>query len=138
MPIYKNHEQDTSKPPRFEKTYSEILSSVPPGGALQVLTPLEQYSARQRRWYRGICLPGLSHWSGDTISYWDELLKRECHGIDFLKMEHWTLANGTVLARLTIKGVGKKKMMLFMEEILDKSKEKGWPITAPDPDLRKE
>lgn len=136
MPIYKNLNQMDGFPPRFKKTYGDILMEVPPGGALQVLTPLEQYSKRQRAWYRGICLPGLSDWSGDTISYWDELLKKDCHGKDLLKVEYWEMQDGKMLARLTIKNVGKKKFTQFIIEILDMAQEKGWPITAPDPDLR--
>ena len=134
--IYKNFNQNPDHPPRFEVPYSDIIRSVPVGGALQVLTSLEQYSKRQRKWYRGICLPGLSDWSGDTISYWDELLKKECHGKDLLKVEYWEMQNGEMLARLTIKNVGKKKFTQFIIEILDMAREKKWPITAPDPDLR--
>ncbi len=134
--IYKNFNQIPDHPPRFEVPYSDIIRSVPVGGALQVLTALEHHTARQRKWYRGICLPGLSDWSGDTISYWDELLKKECHGKDLLKVEYWEMQNGEMLARLTIKNVGKKKFTQFIIEILDMAREKTWPMTAPDPDLR--
>ena len=137
MPTYANLNKTPDQPPRFEKTYGDIMMEVPPGGALKTLTPLEYYTHRQRSWYRGICLPGLSDWNGDTISKWDERLKRECHGKDLLKMEYWTLKRGTVLARLTIKGVGKKKMTQFIQAILDRAVEKKWSITPPDPDLRK-
>ena len=137
MPTYPNFNTMPDQPPRFKKTYGEIMMEVPVGGALRVLTPLEYYTHRQRAWYRGICLPGLSAWNGDTIQKWDERLKKECHGKDLLKMEYWELQDGTMLARLTIKNVGKRKMTQFIQEILDKAQEKKWPIVAPDPDLRK-
>lgn len=137
MPTYPNLNKTPGQPPRFEKTYGDILEKVVPGGALKVLTPLEYYTHRQRAWYRGICLPGLSDWNGDSIVKWDDRLKKECHGKDLLKIEYWPLQDGTMLARLTIKNVGKRNMSQFMQEILDLARDKKWPITPPDPDLRK-
>ena len=137
MKTYPNLNKLPGQPPRFAETYGDIMMTVPPGGALRVLEPLEYYTHRQRAWYRGICLPGLSQWNGDTVSKWDERLKKECHGKDLLKIEYWPLQDGTMLARLTIKKVGKKKMTQFIQEILDLARVKKWPITPPDPDLRK-
>jgi hypothetical protein len=137
MPIYPNLEKIPGQPARFKKTYGAIISEVPIGGALKVLTPLEFYTSRQRAWYRGVCLPGLSDWNGDSVIKWDDRLKKECHGKDLLNIEYWPLQDGTMLARLTIKKVGKRKMTQFIQEILDLAVEKKWPIVPPDPDLRK-
>lgn len=137
MPTYANLNNTPGQPPQFKKTYGDIMMEVKPGGALQVLTPLEYHTHRQRAWYRGICLPGLSDWNGDSVVKWDERLKKECHGKDLLKVEYWPLQDGTMLARLTIKNVGKRNMTQFIQEILNMALEKKWPITPPNPDLRK-
>ena len=41
------------------------------------------------------------------------------------------------LDRLTTKGVGKRNMTNFIEEILSQAIHKGWPVSAPDSDLRR-
>ena len=46
-------------------------------------------------------------------------------------------ADGNMCIRLTIRGVGKKNMTAFIENILSKSIEMGWKIDPPDADLRK-
>lgn len=123
--------------PTFEVPLLEILKTLKRGGAIKILTPAEYHTERQRRWYKGICLAGLSFWNGETKEWWDAKLKNECFGAELLKKEEWLdLETGEKRSRLTIKGVGKKKMTAFIENILSKAVEMDWPITAPDPDLR--
>jgi len=124
--------------PTFKKPVSEIVAEVRDGGAIQVLSPTDYHTSRQRKWYRGICLRGLSDWNGDTPSEWDDRLKRECGGTELLKTEPIWMADGNICSRLTIRGVGKQKMTAYIENILSKSIEMEWPVTPPDPDLRKD
>ena len=123
--------------PCFEVPLSEILADLKVGGALKTLTPLEYHTDRQRKWYRGVCLKGLSDWSGDTPDEWDLRLKALCNGNELLKKETIYLGPGTSCQRLTIVGVGKKNMTQFIENILSKSIEMNWPVTPPDAELRR-
>lgn len=129
--------------PTLEVPISKIWEGCKPGGALQYLDPLEYHTDRQRRWYKGVCLRDLvkNDENGETAGWWDTEIKRECNGLALLKKEIFFIddgAGGRVgVGRLTIKGVGKRNMTLFIEEILSKSLEKGWPVTPPDKDLRK-
>lgn len=130
--------------PTFEKPLKEILSELEIGGAIRTLSPLEHHTDRQRRWYKGVCLRDLvkNDENGETVGWWDTELKKECNGLALLKKEIFFIDDGAGgrigVGRLTIKGVGKKNMTLFIEEILSKSMEKGWDVSPPDPDLRKE
>lgn len=117
--------------PTFEVSLKDILAELKEGGALQTLSPLEYHTDRQRRWYKGVCLRGLADWNGETPEEWDDRLKDECQGLALLKKEIWRGKE-----RLTTKGVGKRNMTAFIENILSKAIERDWPITPPDPELR--
>lgn len=127
--------------PTFEKPLKEILAELQVGGALKTFTPLEHHTDRQRRWYKGICLRDLvkNDENGETKGWWDTEVKKKCDGLSLLKKEIFFIddsAGGRIgVGRLTIKGVGKKNMTLFIEEILSKSMSNGWDIGPPDPDL---
>jgi len=126
--------------PCFSEPLDSILSHLSEGGAISVMTPLEHHTARQRRWYRGICLKGLSEWNGDTVDEWDLRLKDKCNGVELLKKMPITLTlygQDIVASRLSIVGVGKRKMTAYIENILSKAIEMGWPVQPPDSDLRK-
>lgn len=120
-----------------EVKLNEILADLKVGGALQTLSPLEYHTDRQRKWYKGICLKGLSDWSGESKQWWDRELKKHCFGAELLKRETWLAENGQPVSRLTIVGVGKKNLTEFIDNILSKSIEMNWPVTEPDSDLRK-
>jgi len=113
---------------------------------IQVMTKAEYITAQQRKWYSGICLPGLvkRDENGETKDSWDRKLKAECGGQAYLKKEtvFVELVLGgcskiVPLTRLTTKGVGVKNMTLFIEEILSQSIHKGWGVAAPDVSLRR-
>ena len=123
--------------PCFEKPLSVLLGELEVGGAIKTLSPLEHHTDRQRAWYRGVCVKGLSDWNGDTPDEWDLRLKAECNGNELLKSETIYLGPGTSCIRLTIVGVGKKNMTAYIENILSKAIEMDWPVTPPDPELRK-
>ena len=107
--------------PCFEKPLGEILADLKEGGAIKTLTPLEHITDRQRRWYKGVCLPGLvkNDENGETMGWWDDEAKRECKGLALLKKEIYFYADPTGgkigIGRLTTKGVGKRNMTLFIE-----------------------
>lgn len=123
--------------PCFDAPIEELWQVCKKGGAIKVLDPLEYHTDRQRRWYKGVCLKGLSDWSGETSEWWDRELKKHCFGDELLKREEWLTMKGQPVSRLTVVGVGKKNMTAFIENILSKSIEMEWPVTAPDPELRK-
>lgn len=105
--------------------------------AIKVMNEDEWMTDRQRRWYKGICLKGLSDWNGDTEDEWDYRLKVECGSEIFkvLKFEY----EGMVYWRpesITVKS--KKQMTEFIENILSRAITMDWPVYPPDPDLRKE
>lgn len=127
----------------FEKDIEEIAEEVPEGGGLKILDANEYITDRQRRWYKGVCLRDLAKndENGETESWWDDLVKRECNGLGLLKKEVFfysdQLGNKIPMGRLTTRGVGVRKMTAFIEQILSVSLAKGWNIAPPDPDLRK-
>ena len=131
--------------PTFEKPLNEILAELKIGGALKTLSPLEHHTDRQRRWYKGVCLRDLvkNDENGETKAWWDLEVKSKCKGLAYLKKEgmEFELKLGdeitrVTIGRLTTKGVGKRNMTAFIEEILSQSMSRGWNIGPPDPDLR--
>lgn len=126
----------TDEGPVFEKPLDEILSELRMGGAIKTLTAVEYITDRQRAWYRGICLPGLSKWNGDTVDEWDLRLKAECNGVELLRSEKIYLGVGMTCTRLTIAGVGKRNMTQYIENVISTGINTGWPISPPDPELR--
>ena len=129
--------------PCFEKPLDLILGDLRQGGAIKTLTPLEAITDRQRRWYKGVALRDLvkNDENGEGLAWWDDEVKRVCSGLALLKKEIFFMQSDSgqkiPVGRLTTKGVGKRNMTLFIEEILSKSMEKGWDISPPDPELRK-
>lgn len=67
----------------FEKTLEEIAAEVPPNGALQVLTPKQYTTTQQRAWWKGILLPALHAYTGNTVIYWENKLKLKVMPIEF-------------------------------------------------------
>lgn len=132
--------------PTFKKPLKEILAELTVGGALKTLSPLEYITDRQRRWYKGVCLRDLvkNDENGETKGWWDTEVKKECNGLAYLKKEgvDFELKLGdevtrVTIGRLTTKGVGKRNMSAFIEEILSQSMSRGWNVSPPDPELRK-
>jgi hypothetical protein len=122
--------------PTFEKPLDEILGTLKKGGAIKTMTAAEYISDRQRAWYRGPCLTGLSQWNGETVDEWDYRLKSLCNGVELLKMQDIYMGQNESVQRLSISGVGKKNMTAFIENILSLAITEDWPVTAPDKDLR--
>lgn len=124
--------------PTFEIPLDDILRQVKLGGALRILSPLEYHTDRQRRWYKGVALPWLVKHdeNRESTAWWDREVKRLCDGLNLLKVQYIMLADGDIISRLTTVDVGKKKMTMFINEILAKSVEKNWGLAPPDAELR--
>ena len=143
--------------PTFEKPMDVILAEVkeailscPHGGAFEFgkKNHVEYITERQRKWYKGICLPALAKagsikadGNGEPAEWWDTEVKKQCDGLSLLNKEvfMWESAPGyrIPIGRLTTKGVGIKKMTAFIKMILSRSMDLGWNVAPPDPDLRK-
>ena len=145
MPTYEV-KMITDDGPTFEKPLSEILSDLSMGGAIKTMTAVEYITDRQRRWYKGVCLRDLVKHdeNGETTAFWDEKVKRLCNGLAYLKKEGMVAeiqiggeSTKISFGRLTTKGVGKRNMTAFIEEILSQAMQRGWPVSAPDAELRK-
>lgn len=126
--------------PTFAIPLQAILAELKLGGALQTLTPVEYITNQQRRWYKGICLPELAKWQGETEEWWDSYLKALCHGPALLKDQvvYVDFSGQPVrIVRYTTKGVGVKKMTAFIENILSECIKKDWRLMPPDKELRR-
>jgi hypothetical protein len=129
--------------PTFKVPLNEILEQVEHGGAIRIMTPLEYHTDRQRRWYRGICLPWLVEHdeNKESVAWWDQEVKRLCDGLNLLKKEVFIIESidgqKIPIGRLSIKDVGKRNMTAFIEEILAMSVTMNWGISPPDKDLRR-
>jgi len=130
--------------PTFEKPLDLILGDLKMGGAIKTFTPLEFHTDRQRRWYKGVCLPWLVKHdeNQESSAWWDDEVKRLCNGLELLKKEIFFMLSASgdkiPVGRLTTVGVGKRNMTSFIEEILAMSVTKGWGVAPPDADLRKD
>ncbi len=131
--------------PTFEKPLLEILSECKVGGAIKVLSITEYITDRQRRWYHGVCLRDLvaNDENGETKDWWDTEVKSKCKGLAYLKKEGIVVElklgddiQRVTIGRLTTKGVGKRNMSAYIEEILSQSMNRGWNVSAPDKSLR--
>ena len=100
-----------------------------------VLNEDEAITERQRRWYKGVCLKGLSDWNGETEDEWDYRLKVEC-GAEIFKMLKYEYEGKEYYRPESITSKTKKQMTEFIENILSTAITKEWPVYPPDPDLR--
>ena len=100
-----------------------------------VLNEDEAITDRQRRWFKGVCLKGLSDWNGETTDEWDYRLKVEC-GSEIFAMLKFQYGDMTYWRPESITSKGKKQMTQFIENILSKAITENWPVYPPDPDLR--
>jgi len=128
--------------PTFSFPMNLILSELEIGGALKILSPLEYHTDRQRAWYRGVAVPALAEQLALSIEEADHLLKAACGGDDILKREMiyvGKLSNGQPVCheRMTIVGVGKKNMSIFIDNILAEAVTHEWRIQPPEPELRR-
>jgi hypothetical protein len=118
--------------PVFNASLDEVLATCPVGGRIEIYDVDENISDQQRKWYRGVCLRGLSQWNGETIDEWDYRLKLVCGGNELLKKERIYLGNNRSAIRLSISGVNKDNMTRFIENILSRAITENWPVTPPE------
>ena len=126
--------------PTFECELGLILAECEVGGAVKVLSPIEYHTDRQRAWYRGCAIPVFVE-LGYSTEEADYLLKAECGGNDLLKhtsiyLGKMSNGNPVVVDRLSIVGVGKRKMSEFIDNVLAYAVTAGVALPPPDSELR--
>ena len=100
-----------------------------------VLDAEQYYTDRQRRWYKGVCLKGLSEWNGDSVDEWDMRLKTLC-GSELFKFRRVEFDGQSVMIPDSISHRTKRQMTEYIENILSRAITESWPVYPPDPDLR--
>jgi len=96
-----------------------------------------EWSEQQRKWWKGILLPALKKDTGDTIDYWETLLKLTVLPDDFTPIT--TIINGREYVHVpSVNELSMTKMNLLIERSVAKCHDWGlmW-VTLPDKELRK-
>lgn len=123
--------------PLFDKPLSDLLKACVPGAALQVLTPDKFISYQQIRWWKGVLLPALAKDSGDSVEYWETLLKTQVMPDEFTPF-YVPIGKQVFPVIPSINKLSVKKMNQMIEGSVAKCHELGlsW-VTLPDSELRK-
>lgn len=123
--------------PLFDKPISELLAECVPGAALQVLTPDKYISYQQIKWWKGVLLPALAKDSGDSVEYWETLLKTSVMTDEFTPF-YVPIGKQVFPVIPSINKLSVKKMNQMIEGAVAKCHELGltW-VTLPDSELRK-
>ena len=127
----------------FEIPITEIGNKVPRGGALKILSPAKYISDRQIKWWKGVLLPALEAYTGNTVIYWENKLKLNVMPIEFKPRAY--MYEGEAFAYIpSITILSIKKMNLLMVGSVDHLRDEliygdkfQW-VTLPDSELRKE
>ena len=123
--------------PIFDAPIADLLKECVPGGALQVLTPLEFISYQQIKWWKGILLPALSKDSGDSVEWWETRIKLAVMPDEFAPTE-MAIKGRMYQIVPSITKLSKKKMGELIEGSVTYCRDVlglQW-ITLPDTDLR--
>lgn len=123
--------------PAFDKPLSDLLGQCVPGAALQLLTPDKYISSQQIKWFKGVLLPALSKDTGDSIEYWETLLKTSVMPDEFMPF-YVPIGRQVFPIIPSINTLSIKKMNQLIEGSVAKCHELGlmW-VTLPDSSLRK-
>lgn len=123
--------------PYFDKPLSDLVGKCVPGSAIQLLTPDKYISSQQIRWFKGVLLPALSKDSGDSVEYWETLLKTSVMPDEFIPF-YVPMGKQIFPVIPSINKLSIKKMNQLIEGSVAKCHELGltW-VTLPDSDLRK-
>lgn len=123
--------------PLFDAPLSGLLKQCVPGAALQVLTPDKYISYQQIKFWKGVLLPALSKDSGDSVEYWETLLKTQVMPDEFTP--YYVPIGKQVFPIIpSINKLSVKKMNQLIEGSVAKCHELGltW-VTLPESELRK-
>ena len=123
--------------PIFDRPIKELLDKCEVGGILQVLTPTEYISLQQIKYWKGVLLPALAKDSGDSVEYWETLLKTQVMPDDFTPF-YVPIGKQVFPVVPSINKLSIKKMNQLIEGSVAKCHELGltW-VTLPDSELRK-
>ncbi|MCK4625044.1 MAG: hypothetical protein KAV00_07025 [Phycisphaerae bacterium] len=131
------HVQIIDGQPTFPKPLSEILAEIEHGGAIQILSPLQYHTDRQRRWWKGVLLPALAKDTGESASIWEARLKLAVLPDDFAP-EYVTVNDRPYASVPSITKLGKKKMTALIDGAIDQLHSWGFTwVVSPDAELRK-
>lgn len=97
-----------------------------------------EWSEQQRRWWKGVLLPVLAKDSGNSVAYWEKMLKRNVMPDDFPILTD--IVDGEVIKSIpSVNTLSMKKMNTLIEGSVEQCHEWGFTwVTLPDSDLRKE
>jgi hypothetical protein len=123
--------------PLFDRPLSDLLAQCVPGAALQILTPDKYISYQQIRWFKGVLLPALSKDSGDSVEYWETLLKTSVMPDEFTPF-YVPIGKQVFPIITSINKLSVKKMNQLIEGSVAKCHELGltW-VSLPDSELRR-
>lgn len=123
--------------PLFDKPLAGLIKECVPGCALQLLTPDKYISYQQIKWWKGVLLPALAKDSGDSVEYWETLLKLTVMPDDFTPY-YVPIKKQVFPVMPSINKLSVKKMNQLIEGSVAKCHELGltW-VTLPDSELRK-
>lgn len=123
--------------PLFDHPLSDLLEQCVPGAAIQLLTPDKYISYQQIRWFKGVLLPVLSKDSGDSVEYWETLLKTSVMPDEFTPF-YVPIGKQVFPIVPSINKLSIKKMNQLIEGSVAKCHEMGltW-VTLPDSELKK-
>ena len=104
----------------------------------------EEISYQMIKWFKGILLPSLAEFTGDTVTYWEATLKMNVMP-DYFKPETITVKVGNIDMAFNVpRSIANMPMKRAIELVdgsvgwLHKEEHKGlflW-VTLPDPELR--
>jgi hypothetical protein len=123
--------------PFFDKPIPALLRCCVPGSAIQLLMPDKYISYQQIKWWKGVLLPALAKDSGDSVEYWETLLKTQVMPDEFTPF-YVPIGKQIFPVIPSINKLSVKKMNQMIEGSVAKCHELGltW-VTLPDSELRK-
>ena len=97
-----------------------------------------EWSKQQRRWWKGVLLPALTKDSGNSIAYWEKMLKVNVLPDDF-PITTDIIDGDEIKSIPSVNTLSMKKMNILIEGSVEKCHEWGFEwVTLPDPKLRTE
>ncbi len=123
--------------PVLDTPLEEAIQGLEIGGAIQILSPSDYISARQRAWWKGILLPALRKDTGESVSVWETRLKLAVMPDEF-QPTAVVVCGKPYLHVPSIKDLSVKKMNQLIEGAVDYLRSIGFDwVTLPDSELRK-
>lgn len=123
--------------PLFDGKLEDLINKCVPGGALKYFSPKDYTSYQQIKWWKGVLLPALSKDSGDSVEYWETLLKTQVLPDEFTPY-YVSIGKQVFPVVPSITKLGIKKMNQMIEGSVAYCRDDlglQW-VTLPDSELR--